>query len=143
MKNIIENIPLFLIDQTSKLAKQHSQKEFDSAKLGITVDQWVLLKILDENPNISQTILANKSLRDPASITRTLDLLQKKELVLREAISDDRRQFNINLSTNGKKFVAEHMPMISKLRLQSISGLSKSELDNLRTILLKIQNNMR
>ena len=40
----IEDVILFQIDQTSKISKKHSQKEFDKLKLGITVEQWVILK---------------------------------------------------------------------------------------------------
>jgi MarR family transcriptional regulator, transcriptional regulator for hemolysin len=138
----IENVILFLIDQTSRVAKQYSQREFDKAELGITVDQWVLLKIIDEKKALSQIELAKFSVRDPASITRTLDLLEKKELIEREAIEDNRRQYRISLTKKGNKFVIEHLKMVSKQRAKSIKGISKQELDNLRNTLLQIQKNM-
>lgn len=138
----IEDIILFQIDRTSKVSKIYSQKEFDRKNLGITVDQWVLLKIIDEWQPISQRELADKSKRDPASITRTLDILEKKEFLLRENIPNNRRQYNIKLTNNGIAFIKENMRMVNKHRKTSIKGLSQKELENLKSMLTKIQDNM-
>ena len=61
MATSIENVIFFQIERTNKMARQNAQKEFDRLGLGITVDQWVLLKILDEEPDISQNELADFS----------------------------------------------------------------------------------
>ena len=102
----LEDVTLFLIDQTSKTAKRYTQKSLDKKKLGITVDQWVLLKIIEGSDGLSQRELANKAIRDRASITRTLDLLEKKGLLKREAIEGNRRQYSIKLTPIGKSFPA-------------------------------------
>ena len=143
MKNQdIENVILFQIDKTSKISKQYSQREFDQKKLGITIEQWILLKIIEETQPISQRELADKSLRDPASITRTLDILEKKQLIQRKPIPNNRRQYHIELTIQGNTFVKNNMEMIKAHRKKSIEGLSPEEIESLRTILLKIQKNM-
>lgn len=139
----IESVILFQIEKTNKVAKQHSQKELDRIKLGITVDQWVLLKIIEEAQSLSQKELAAKSMRDPASITRTLDILSKKGFILREPIPENRRQYNIVLTEAGQYFVDGNMPMVKGFRKQSIKGFSRKELENLRDYLLRIQENMK
>lgn len=141
-KSDIESVILFQIEKTNKAAKQYTQKEFDSIKLGITVDQWVLLKIIEEAQDLSQKELSKKAMRDPASITRTLDILGKKGLVVREAIPENRRQYNISLTQSGAYFVANNMEMINKHRKQSIKGFSLEELENLKSYLSRIQDNM-
>lgn len=138
----IESVILFQIEKTNKTAKQYSQKELDRLNLGITVDQWVLLKIIEESTTISQKEIALKSVRDPASITRTLDILVKKGLLQREAIPNNRRQYNIQLTQAGKFFVSQNMPIIKEQRKQSVKGFSEEELNILRDYLLRIQNNM-
>ncbi len=139
----IEDVILFQIDKTSKISKKYSQKEFDRINLGITIEQWILLKIIEEFEHISQKELADKSLRDPASITRTLDILEKKQLLLREPIPNNRRQYNIKLTTEGITFVKKHMKMIKEHRKKSLEGFSSEEVELLRNLLLKIQHNMR
>lgn len=141
MKNL-DSVILFLIDQTSKTAKRFSQREFDRRGLGITVDQWVLLKIIEENDGLSQNELAEKSKRDGASITRTLDLLEKKNLLQRQAISGNRRQYSIVLTPNGKEFIALNMPMVNEQRAISMAGFSDQEIEMLKSMLLRIKENM-
>tara|TARA_R110002072_G_scaffold125612_8_gene261845 strand:+ start:42 stop:473 length:432 start_codon:yes stop_codon:yes gene_type:complete len=142
MSKDIESVILFQIEKTNKTAKQYSQKELDRLNLGITVDQWVLLKIIEESSSISQKEIAKKSIRDPASITRTLDILSKKGLITREALKNNRRQYNIQLTEAGKFFVQHNFPHIQKQRKQSIKGFNESELNQLSQFLLRIQQNM-
>ncbi len=137
----IEEVVLFQLDKTSKAAKLYSQREFDKLEMGVTVDQWVLLKILDETNAISQKELAMKSVRDPASITRTLDLLEKNALIQRTQSSADRRQYDIDLTPEGKRFVHKHLPLIHTMRQQSTKGISQQELTSLVDTLKKIQAN--
>ena len=143
MSKEIESVILFQIDRTSKVAKQHTQKEFDRLNLGITIDQWVLLKIIEESKELSQRELAEKSVRDPASITRTLDILEKKELIRRENMPNSRRQYRIILTKQGQAFVNKNMEMIKKHRAQSMKGFSIEEQNLLIDMLQRIQDNMR
>jgi MarR family transcriptional regulator, transcriptional regulator for hemolysin len=142
MSTELENVLLFVIDQTSKVAKQHSQREFDLLGLGITVEQWVLLKVIEEKSVLSQTELAKETYRDPASITRTLDLLQRKGLIIREPIIDNRRQYNIKLTNDGNAFVVQNMPLIRTLRNLSIKDFSEAEVEALISMLRRVQKNM-
>ena len=139
---ITENVILFQIDKTSKTAKLYSQREFDRLQMGITVEQWILLKIIEEHDGLTQKELADKSLRDPASITRTLDLLHKKVYVERRSVEDNRRQYSICLTAEGKRFINNNMPIINSHRAKSIEGISAEELATLSRLLRKIQENM-
>jgi MarR family transcriptional regulator, transcriptional regulator for hemolysin len=140
-KEDLNTVILFLIEQTSKIAKQSSQREFDQLKIGITVDQWVLLKIIEQHNELSQTELAVKSHRDPASITRSLDILQHKKLIVREPVVDNRRQYTVGLTSEGRYFILQHMPLIAEMRASSLKGFTKAETAQLRSLLLRIQNN--
>ena len=141
MENI-EDVILFQIERTSKVSKIYSLREFDKINFGITIDQWILLKIIEENEQLSQKQLAKLSSRDPASITRTLDILEKKEFIKREPIPGNRRQYNIILTQQGKQFVEDHLETVISHRKKSIEGFSTEELQQLRLMLLKIQQNL-
>lgn len=138
----LEDLILFQIDKTSKVSKLYSQREFDKIGLGITIDQWVLLKIIQGAGQLSQKELADKSLRDPASITRTLDLLEKKGYVERVQVEGNRRQYNIILTKSGEQFINKHMKMVNEHRELSTKGFTKKELETLTSMLLRIQKNM-
>lgn len=138
----LENLILFQLDKTNKIVKQYSQRKFDELNLGLTIEQWIILKIIYESGAESQKSIAELSHRDPASITRTLDLLAKKSFIKREHIPDNRRQFKIILTKTGEQFVEKQMPMVNEQRKQSIKGFNKSELDLLKSFLMRIQKNM-
>ena len=139
----IEKVILFQIEKTSKTAKQYSQREFDRLGLGITVDQWVLLKIIEEQQPLSQTQLADASIRDAASITRSLDILERKSFIERRTIAGNRRQFDIVLTVQGSDFVQRNMDMVTRHRQKSTQGLSEQEIGELFRMLAKIQQNMQ
>jgi MarR family transcriptional regulator for hemolysin len=137
----INDVILFQIDKTSKVSKLYSQREFDKLDFGITIEQWILLKIIEESGQLSQKELAEKSLRDPASITRTLDILQKKGYITREAVENNRRQYHIILSNEGAQFVKKHMKVVKEHRAKSTEGFTTEEVELLRSMLLRIQKN--
>lgn len=139
----IANIILFQLDKTSKVVKHYSQREFEKRGMNITVDQWVLLKIIHEKMPISQTELAEFSVRDPASITRTLDILTKKNLTNRERIEGNRRQYNVVLTKSGVEFVEKHFPFVKAQRAKSVNGLTPTDMKELTRMLGVIQGNMR
>jgi len=141
MKNL-SSVLLFQIERTNKIARLHSQRAFDQNNVGLTIEQWIILKIIDEQKSLSQRELASLSLRDPGSITRTLDILEKKGYVKREAVPKNRRKYNIILTAAGSVFVKQQMPLIESLRNQSIRGLNSTEVKTLQQLLLKVQNNL-
>ncbi len=138
----IENVILFQLDKTSKISKLYSQREFERLEMGITVEQWILLKIIHENDGLTQKELADKSLRDPASITRTLDLLNKKGFAKRKPVEDNRRQYSVCLTKDGESFIKKYMPVINRHRAKSIEGISQEDLNTLNHLLSTIQQNM-
>ncbi|MEO9475170.1 MAG: MarR family transcriptional regulator [Cyclobacteriaceae bacterium] len=139
--NLYEVIP-FLIEQVSKRGKRYSQREFDERGLGVTIDQWVLLKIVQMKDGISQRELADTSFRDGASITRSLDLLEKKGLILRNPIPENRRQYSITLCEKGEIFIETHMEMIERHRKQFVNGFSPEEINLLKGYLNRIMKNL-
>ena len=138
----IEDVILFQIDQASKAAKQYSQKEFDKLGINVTIEQWVILKVVSEHPALTQKELATKTFRDPASITRTLDLLEKKGYLMREKIPNNRRSYHINLTSSGEKFIAANMDMIRSHRQNSTKGFSSEELKQFSAFLLRVKANV-
>ena len=137
------NTILHQIEKTGKTVRSYSQKEFDKFNLDLTIDQWLLLQIIKESNEISQKELADKSMRDPASITRSLDILAKKGFVAREPIATNKRQHRLSLTTLGNDFVVKHLDMVTMQRKKSIKGFSKEELMMLNALLKRIQTNMK
>ncbi|MBX2815609.1 MAG: MarR family transcriptional regulator [Saprospiraceae bacterium] len=141
MNIAIEEVVLFEIEKTSKLAKMYSQREFDKRQVALTVDQWILIKVIEEYGPLTQRALAARVFRDPASVKRTLDLLESKELISRKPDDQDRRQHQVELRDRGISLIKELMPMISQHRKQSTAGFSATEKQELVRLLKRMQDN--
>ncbi len=138
----IEDVILYQIDLTTKVAKHYSQGELTRLGLGITIEQWIVLKIISENENFTQKELAEKSYRDPASITRTIVILEKKGFIARTKVPNNARAYYVSLTQEGAAFVDRNMKIIKQHRELSIKGLTSEELETLSNVLAKIRKNM-
>jgi DNA-binding MarR family transcriptional regulator len=141
-KDKLDDVIYFLVEQTDRKTKAHSAQAFLQAGIDITVEQWVLLKLIEQNSEISQNALAEKATKDAASITRMLDILQKKGLVQRLAAPDDRRKYLLVLTTEGQALIDQHMDLVVGLRKMGVKGFTKQELEALKGMLLRIQANL-
>ena len=139
----LKDVILFQIEQASKASKQYSQREFDALKLDLTVEQWVLIMIVSENPNLTQRELADKSRRDPASITRTLDLLEKKGRIMRNVDPLNRRTYIISMTEAGKGFIKTNANLIAQHREQSVANFTEEDLAKFSGYLQRIIGNMK
>ena len=138
----IEEVILFQIEQASKAAKIFAQRELDQQGIDVTVEQWILLKIIHEFSGLTQRELAIKSSRDPASITRTLDILERKQFISRNPVEGSRRSFSIQLTKTGQTFVDKNIEFVQGLRKKSVEGINPDELKTLTRLLGKIKENM-
>jgi MarR family transcriptional regulator, transcriptional regulator for hemolysin len=139
----LQDVIYFQLEQTIRMARAHSQKAFAAAGLTVTVEQWVLLKLIAQYPHISQQALAEKAIKDAASITRMLDSLQGHGLVQRLPAPDDRRKYLLALSEAGASLIEQHMDLIVELRAQGLQGFSQEEVHQLHDLLLRMQANLR
>ena len=138
----LNNVVNFLLEQTVRQMRGYAQRQLDTLQAGITVDQWVILKIIEVRKQISQVELAQVAQKDTASITRILDLLQKKGLTQRIDDEYDRRKYMISLTKDGEVFVLRNLPFVNEIRSQIVRGLSPDEIQTLKSILEKIRGNL-
>jgi len=106
----------------------------------LTSEQYVIMKSIAENPDISPTGLADITYKDKTTITRMIDTLVKNEMLVRIPKEDDRRAYKIQWSDKGKRIMKEIIPIsdnvITKLREQ----FSKEELTSFLSILETLKN---
>jgi len=131
----------FIIERTARRMKQACQHYLNLAGIDITVDQWVLLQELSISDGQGQHELAQKTFKDPPTVTRIIDLLCKKGLTIRQSDPDDRRKFNIFLTPKGQSTIGEVLPVIRQFRLRAYQNLSYEEIDQLSDLLDRIFNN--
>jgi len=99
---------------------------------GLTSEQYVIMKSVEENPDISPTQLSEITFKDKTTITRMINTLVKNEMLVRIPKQNDRRAYEIRWSDKAEKIMNEILPLtedvIKKLR-------SQFDADELRTFL--------
>jgi MarR family transcriptional regulator, transcriptional regulator for hemolysin len=125
VKNIIRFLTLHL-------------KEFD-----VTPEQWTVLKRLAEQDGISQKELAMKSEKDQPTLTRILDILERKELIYKQRNLEDRRSFLIFISKKGMTSKDELSPFIEGLYEETIlKGIPEENLEVYKSVLSQMNENI-
>jgi DNA-binding MarR family transcriptional regulator len=129
------------IDATNKKIRNALQLRFDSAAIDLTVDQWLVLNHAFQNEGISQIELCDLVYKDAATLTRIIDLLVRKDFMVREMAIKDRRRFNIFLTDNGRITYHRAFPIMLDIRRQGWDLLSDEEYKTFTHILDVIFNN--
>jgi MarR family transcriptional regulator, transcriptional regulator for hemolysin len=142
MENL-SNVIFYNIEQAIKTYRMYAQKQIKSHHLKITVDQWLVLKSLKENPKATQQELAETVFKDTASITRIIDLLVKSEFVEREINLNDRRKFDLKITSNGEKILEKTHSIVLENRKKALNGISENDIKILNETLQKITKNCK
>ncbi|KXF81587.1 MarR family winged helix-turn-helix transcriptional regulator [Enterovibrio coralii] len=113
-----------------------AEKQLDTElkKHGLTIALWPTMMCLWEEEGVTQREIAKKAKVESSTTTRTLDKLEKLELVERRADPDSRRNYRIFLTKKGKDLEAlvSHLPIdINAALLSSLNEKEKAQLVDL------------
>ncbi len=139
----LKNVIFYQIEQAIKTYRMYAQKQIKANGLKITIDQWLVLKSLKENPDFTQAELAEKVFKDSASITRILDLLVQSEYVEREINPNDRRKFNLSVTSKGDSILADTYAVVLQNRKKALEGISENDIQIMSETLIKISQNCK
>ncbi len=128
------------IDRTYKVVRQDLLNRFKKASIDLTPEQWVLLSKLDGN-TLSQADLASESFKDKHTVSRIIDLLQKKGFVTRSQDPDDGRRYLITMTDLGKWVTEQAKEHVYASRELGWENLSDEEYKQLRRLLDKVFTN--
>jgi MarR family transcriptional regulator, transcriptional regulator for hemolysin len=139
----LDQVLFFTIEKSIKTYRQFAQRQIDNAGIDITIDQWLVLKSIQDLPDISQHQIAENVFKDYASVTRMIELLVKKEYLLREFHKTDRRRFNLVITRKGQAVIQKLIPVIAANRKQALKSLTKQEIEKNKTFLHRIIENCK
>lgn len=143
MENLkLEEVYFFLLERTVRQFRKYSQQLFEANGISISGDQWVVLKRISEREGINQREIADLTYKDPASVTRMLDLLEKQHLVTRQPVENNRRTYALFLTDDGKALVKKVTPLAVEARQKGLEGIAADDAQKLRQVLNQIYENL-
>lgn len=127
---------------TLKAIKQDLIKRFRENGIDITPEQWTLLSELADKDAIYQRELAANTFKDAPTVSRIIELLEKRGYINREEDEEDRRRYLISLTKSGRAIYDQSAPIVYHARTSGWTGLSEDDYHQLTRILGTISSNI-
>ncbi|MCH8546068.1 MAG: MarR family transcriptional regulator [Cryomorphaceae bacterium] len=112
------------------------------SKLDIKRYYYALLIIEEEQPDITQQMLADIMKIDKVSVFRMVDYFCKYEILERKVNIEDRRSQYLQLTERGKKITPLIRKIYKEVNATAFNGISKEEKAAFFKILGKISSNL-
>lgn len=139
----LNNIIFYNIDHSIRLYRMYAQKKLREHGFKITIDQWLVIKCILENPSITQHELSELVFKDNASVTRIIDLLIKANYLEKEINPDDRRKFMLQVTKSGEEIIKNVQEIVLQNRNKALKGIDTKELEIADAVLRKIITNCK
>ena len=110
--------------------------------LDISLDQWMVLGPIWQLESASQKELGEITLKDKTSITRLVDILEKKNLVVRVEDQIDHRIKRVILTNAGKQLFFDVLPIMEKTREDIRKDISDQDIETFKKVLSSIIVNL-
>jgi DNA-binding MarR family transcriptional regulator len=130
---LIKSIYLMMDD-----ADRHFFRQFD-----LSIVQYYSLHWLKNCGKMNLSQMSEKLLCDPAHVTRTVDALERRGLVLRQRAGEDRRVTQVSLTKKGRDLYQVISQRYEKITQERISALSEAEQLTLKELLGKLENRLK
>ena len=110
--------------------------------LNISMDQWMVLGPIWQLQSPSQKELGEICLKDKPNISRIIDSLEKKSLVVRVSDQIDHRIKRVVLTKAGKQLFYDVLPIMEKTREEVRGSIPEEEIEVFKKVLSKIIENL-
>ena len=138
---VIDSSIGYLVGRTSRAIIKRLTKKFQDAGFDISYEQWSILVHLYRKDGQTQQALARTAVKDKAAITRLLNGLEKKNVVLRVPDRNDKRSKLIYLTNKAKEFKTDLIALVEEMLCEAEEGIPEQEMVECRATLNKIFSN--
>jgi MarR family transcriptional regulator, transcriptional regulator for hemolysin len=131
------------LEKAVKSYRQYFQSQLKKNGFDITLDQWLILRIVGEHPDISQNDIAEMAFKDKASITRIIELLVQNGYLTRAIHSTNRRMFELTLTEKGTDTLEKLKDLVVIFRQNALEGIGLEVLRDTQTVMTTIVKNCK
>lgn len=131
------------ITDTARIMLRTLQQNFRKAGYPVTSEQWIVLVWLFDKDGMTQQELCDLTFKDKPGITRILNNLEKNNLITRAGHPVDGRSKTIYLTKECKRMEQHLLKIAEQTQATAIKGISTNEIDDCRSVLQKITDNLR
>ena len=137
----LQDVLFYSMESAIKAYRRFAQARLHAAGVDITIDQWLVLKTIHESPDITLQEVGTVVFKDFASVTRIVQLLERKGLLRRKRHPTDGRRSELVLTRKGESVIRTVEPLARANRRQALDGIAAEEVARLRELLQRIVDN--
>jgi DNA-binding MarR family transcriptional regulator len=130
----------FLIARAGMRMGQAFSKELKRFQLSLT--EWRVCVALHHKPHQRLSELASHTSTEPSTLSRVVDGLLQRGLLVRDRSDEDGRALALSLTDAGRDLTLRIIPLAQLYERVSLSGLSNAQADALRDMLLIVYDNL-
>ena len=130
-----------LIGKSSRLITNNLAQKLIIANIKITTEQWIILQILSRGKK-TQKELAEITLKNKASINSLISNLLKSNFINKSISVTDKRETIISITEKGNKIRENVLKKASTSVDEILKNFTENEINNLNSLLTKINNNL-
>lgn len=137
----LQDVLFYSLESASKAYRRFAQARLYAAGIDVTIDQWLVLKTIHETPDVTLQQVGAAVFKDFASVTRIVQLLERKDLLRRKPHPHDGRRSELVLTGAGESVIRTVEPIAQANRRQALDGIDAEEVARLRAVLKRIMEN--
>lgn len=107
---------------------------------GLTAEQYVILKAINENAQISPSQLADILGKNKTTITRMIEILVKNDFILRQKNQHDRRSHSLVYNTKASVVMEQLMPATDQIIGKIRAKFTSQELSSFLSVLSELRS---
>jgi DNA-binding MarR family transcriptional regulator len=130
-----------LMGETFKLVGKHFATALPAQGVDLTQEQLSLMYVINQTKESTQQELSSILHKDKSCILRLTDELERKQLVVRLADTQDRRKKSLVLTEKGAEIMIKALAVEADVLTKLLAGVTDQELEVFLSVLRKIQRN--
>jgi DNA-binding MarR family transcriptional regulator len=132
----------YLVKRVRSMLSTAVEREIaDTSDSDVTYEQWGVLVMILARRADTAAVLARCMECDTGSMTRMLDRLETKGLIVRTRSTDDRRRVKLELTPDGKRKAERLVKAIVKVLNRHLEGFAVDELELFKSFLRRMLDN--
>lgn len=129
------DLPFYWINRLSFLSRKQLSQRFEAAGHSISPEDWAILLVLWSKGPRAPSTLSDETIKDRTTVTRQIDGLVRKGLVVRSENPTDRRRSNVSLTPSGTALRDKLVPIAMTINQEAGSDIPPEDLEiTLRTL---------
>jgi DNA-binding MarR family transcriptional regulator len=139
-EKFVSSYLLYLLAASSEAASH--QFHVRVRELGLRVPEWRVLACLFDQDGLMITQLARFSLMEQSRMTRIIDQMEKRGLVVRRSDKGDGRRVRVYLTDEGQKLSEQLVGEAKDHETSLLSALSPADAERIKPSLLRLLDSL-